>query len=165
MSAWVVSKSHIDVLVSALGAFKVTHSLGRNPDEIGRALWRENVASVSFRYDLPNRDDDRRDELKGYEADIAAYKFRELHELKPGAVAKLAHCFDYQSCEHDAWEDSPSKAAITRLLDRLTHSLPGYEAAPWGVTEKELPQVCNPAMVSLSSLIPDGRGPVRRLRR
>ncbi len=164
MSSWVVSKSHIDVLVSALRAFKVEHNLGRDPVKIGRALWRENVESVAYNYQLRTRDDGRKDEMAHYERAIEAYTFRELHDLKPGAVVKAAHCFDYQSCDHPAWEASEACRTMARLVDKLAQSLPGYEAAPWGVDEDRLADFCNPALVSLTSLMSDGRGPVRKLR-
>ncbi len=95
---------------------------------------------------------------------IEAYSWRELHDLKPGPVAKAAGCYEYQSCEHTAWAVSPAREAVRKLLERLAERLPGYEAAPWGVDEERLAEFCNPDLVSLASLMSDGRGPVRKLR-
>lgn len=156
MSAWVVSKAHIDVLVSALAEFKVRHDLGADAKAIGPALWRENVASVAYRYDLATRDDERKGELDGYNADIAAYEPRELLEMKPGPLLRVVDCYEYQSCEHPGWEGSPSAKAMALLTYAIAKRLAGaaYEAAPWGVdTEAELSTVCNPRAVSLSSIM------------
>lgn len=170
MSAWVVHKLTIDVLVSALVEFKVSHDLGQDENEIGRILWRENVQSVAYLYNLANRDDERKGELAKYNRDVEAYTWRELVTLKPGAVLKLAHCYGYQSCEHPSWNDSKAKAAIDALVYKLALKLPGYESAPWGADREDyLPLICDhPTAVSLGSMArraADGRGPVRRLRR
>lgn len=154
MSAFVVSKLTIDVLVSALDEFKIRHELGRDPRAIGQALWRENVESVTYRYGLKNRDDDRAGELAQYEAMIEAYEPRELTAMKAGGVLKVAHCFDYQACEHDGWETSKAKAALDSLAEALGRKLPGYEDGPWGISsEADLEKVCIPQAISLTSLM------------
>lgn len=49
MSAWLVSKQHIDVLVHALGVREMFPE-GMGPDEVGALLWAENVESLQARY-------------------------------------------------------------------------------------------------------------------
>ena len=48
-------------------------------------------------------------------------------------VIKLAHCFDYQACELDDYDDSEAKAFTQALVDHATRKLPGYDAEPWGL--------------------------------
>jgi hypothetical protein len=42
-------------------------------------------------------------------------------------------CYEYQSCEHDGWDDSATKRFCNSLRHSLTASLPGYNAAPWAL--------------------------------
>lgn len=143
MSAWVMDKRDIDVLVSALVEFDVWMSLNGkdyayaknlDADAIGKTLWLENVRSVTHRYNLdtsPSRD--RQDEHAEYVDMVVGYKWTPYTGIKPGPVAKLASCYDYQSCEHDEWEASIAKDIIVRLNDKLVTFLPGYEDGPWGI--------------------------------
>lgn len=114
MSAWVVSKAHINAMVRyGLGARR--RSCGeltwyyngkhkelttKTASEIGQLLINENVASVTGRYpnssytDLPGPCD-------AYW--VLPYKYHENPYAKyPSAVEaiKLAKCYMYQSCEH-----------------------------------------------------------------
>jgi hypothetical protein len=160
MSAYVVSKTDIDLLVSALREFKVYASLPQNEsddDIVGRLLWKENVDSVVYRYSLdsPNVSPDRAAEKADYEFDVASYRCKRYCDLKPGAVAKLCASYSYQSCEHPGWDGSLAHDAIKALERKLLESLPGYAQAPWGVGNDDkaaLASVCNPGMVLLSSL-------------
>jgi len=143
MSAWVMDKRDIDVLVSALIEFKVWMSINGkdyryggdfDPVDLGKLLWLENVRSVTKRYNLdtsPARN--RQDEHAEYVDAILAYRFKPYTGLKPGPVAKLAACYDYQSCEHAEWATSIAKDIIARLNDKLVTFLPGYEDGPWGI--------------------------------
>lgn len=164
MSAWFMSKRDIDVLVSALVEFKVWLSLdGKNygsvgekidPTATGKLLWLENARSVTDRYDLDTSESrDKQDEHADYVEAVLGYTFHQYHMLKPGPVAKLAACYEYQSCEHDEWETSVAKDIIARLNDRLVRFLPGYEGGPWGInTDDDLALICSPGAVSLSQL-------------
>lgn len=158
MSAWVVSKAHIDVLVGA--------ALGRDPlvwvdaqglrqqastegaDEIGRMLWTECYQSVAWRYP-----DDKDGELPGpngltVEA-VRSYRYSHqmtvpgrvgVHEVGPKWIAvtpllvlKQIDCYQYQSCEHDGWEGSDARRFTDALRQRMVRQLPGYDDGPWGV--------------------------------
>lgn len=119
MSAFIVDKEDIDVLVSACietGIGGALLALGR---ELGRALWLENLTSVKYRYP-----DDRDGEWPGpvglTEADINAY---EWEDRKPqpgqgfgaGGLRGVLDCYVYQSCEHPDWLMSEA-CEITELL-------------------------------------------------
>lgn len=154
MSAWVVSKHHIDVLVSALIEFDVYVRLGDgrprpakdlDPVAIGQMLWTENVRSVTARYDLATtQDKERQDEHAGYIDDIVGYAFTQRHGFKPGPLAHALACYEYQSCEHATWRDSAACEAVYDLYRALCRRLPGYDDGPWGVdTECDLMKVCS----------------------
>lgn len=152
MSAFIVSKEHIDAMVSlgvhgpsdrerhAGEGFSVRWNANEsvseweskelrfdNTDEIGEMLVLENVKSVSHRYqdneDLPGQ-------IEPYYNEY--YKFSPLIK-RPTAVEglKLIACYEYQSCEHSEWETSEAKRFCEALRDHLINSLPGYNDAPW----------------------------------
>lgn len=52
----------------------------------------------------------------------------------PVIVIKQAQCLEYQSNEHPAWETSRAKEIIESIISAAIASLPGYEAAPWGIS-------------------------------
>lgn len=122
MSAWIVSKEHIDALVTGLVRSGIAAPTGLSPDQLGQALWAENHASVNARY--------------GEEDSAPAYVHAVL-DLPPAVLLKQVHCYDYQSCEHGGWETSPANAWITTLdglLSRVTSDTsPAYRDAPWGI--------------------------------
>jgi hypothetical protein len=121
VSAWIVSKDHIDAIVTAdLGD---PYREARDPASIGRMLWAENVRSVSYRYEGRYDVDN---------PDVAAYEF-ERWGLPPVVVLKALDCYEYQSCETPGWKRSPSFEFCDRLRRSLISRLPGYDAAPWGL--------------------------------
>lgn len=104
MSAWIVSKKHIDVLVAALVEEQVIKLA--DADETGRILWRENHKSVNARYAEKTR--------------APAYTFE--HESTSNVVVlKSIHCYEYQTCEH--------AYALAQQACRKA-----YDDAPWGIS-------------------------------
>ena len=138
MSAWTVSKAHIDLLINAAlrrrpgGAdygFSWWNGQERiNLEEIGHSaagqmLWDENFTSVNSRYQEENG--------------APAYNFKQSFQpTDPVVVLKQISCFEYQSCEHDGWEKSEAKAFCDALRSKQINRLPGYDDAPWGVDDK-----------------------------
>jgi hypothetical protein len=130
MSAWLVSKNHIDVLVGArkLVPGRVKSFSGVSDDELGRKLWRENMLSLHARYG------DKVDERK-----VASYRYAQVAHLSVGGYLKALDCYDYQSCEHGGWVTSEAKRYVTELETALAGSKAeqirksqDYENAPWG---------------------------------
>jgi hypothetical protein len=130
MSAWLVSKKHIDALVYARSLcrsdFGGTLADGLLPDvsddDLGRLLWRENMRSLAARYrDRPDA------------ALLASYSYAEPGPLPVVALIKASHCYEYQSCEHPGWKTSKARRFSRELVLSLAHKLPGYDAAPWGI--------------------------------
>src|SRR5882724_12430426 len=141
MSAFVVSKKHIDVLVHAGLRYGRQYTLrwrvGDDPawtgdyeahcaaiqtqtrelthetaNRVGAMLWHENMVSVDHRYQ-DHAPNDR-----------AVYRHREAC-LEPVGVLKLIDCYEYQTCEHDGWEASEAHAFCQALRKAAIHALPG----------------------------------------
>jgi hypothetical protein len=164
MSAWMVNKVHIDLMVNAAAALFVpgytgcawwrTDENGRfegwrtlapyvmgdqptmTPDELGGMLWDENVRSVDYRYP-----DDA--ELPGEIGQpwLEAYETRGIGFVPtPGEVFCAIDCYSYQSCEHPGWEASESFSFCRFLRASWCKLVPGYEQSPWGWEPKDIAQ-------------------------
>lgn len=134
MSAFVVSKTDIDILVTAIAKLKPAGHGLVDFNAIGRLLWRENVASVTYRYRHIPRDELEAQfpELKAVEA----YRFKP-RRVRPEAVAKIANCYDYQTCEHDGYEASQARQIYLAIKAGYPETLPGYDSMPWGIASKD----------------------------
>lgn len=144
MSAWMVTKTHIDVLVTAALAIEQgglsyfwkgswRRADFTRQDEVGKMLWSENYRSVAHRYP-----DDL--ELPGAYLDgpgIDDYTYVRQEKRDPVTVLKTIDCFEYQSCEHDEWEQSEAWAFCKYLRLTVITTLPGYQEAPWGISDLE----------------------------
>lgn len=145
MSAWVVEKAHVNLMVDAALATRYKpftwytqdgecHQLtDENRDEVGQMLMDECVKSVCYRYDdseitdLPGRADAEY---------LIPFKYKMFATPPPPVVIlKQVRCYMYQSCEHNEWETSSAKAFCDSLISSLIGRLPGYEEAPWGWEE------------------------------
>jgi hypothetical protein len=155
MSAWVVTKHHIDVLVSAaiergiavkfapVGALVLVTP--ENARFVGRMLLRENIASVVHRYSLSGTD-----EAIEYLRHLVRYNFTFYPAIRPSAVAQALSCYDYQSCEHDGYESSAAAFFVSQLSASLGDQQ-GTDADPWGFdSEDEVLAVTNPGHASRS---------------
>lgn len=146
MSAFEVSKTHIDALVSAAlfigdGGRGLTWYWDYGPDgtplrsgeincenarEVGAMLWAENAASVAWLY---------------HGSEKAATPLGEIYEpswlplpYSAVAVLKAIDCYEWQSCEHPGWHGSEAEAFCRYLRDRYISKLPGYDEAAWAVS-------------------------------
>ena len=138
MSAYVVEKEHIDALVRAAVVARLwywhdgtSHSVTNlTADETGRMLWLENVCSVATRYEESDLD-----ELPGA-METQAYFWPPILLLRgqasPVEILKSIACYEYQTCEHDAWKDSEAAAFCSALRHHEISCLPGFEDAAWG---------------------------------
>lgn len=130
MSAWLVSKQHIDQLV--YGAIRLGLVSPTEATKVGRMLWRANKKSIRARYGAS-----RYDTPETY--DQPTYWYAEPGKpVEDASLFKQVNCYDYQTCEYDAYERSPAKALIRRMERALeakgiTRFSPGYDEAPWGV--------------------------------
>jgi len=124
VSAFVVSKATIDVIVAAmvrLGLIEFDQA-----DQTGQMLWNENYASVNYRYS---------DDSAAPPYVFPPMSIPKAHE-DPALVLKQVHCLNYQSCEHKEWESSRAKALLVELecsLARVLAQKLGYDKHPWGI--------------------------------
>ena len=156
MSAYIVSKAHIDALVAVAANGPANRSpkypgdgwtppmwrltdnsqdalnARHNPDLIGSMLWQENVMSVVHRYpnslnDLPGPVDFDAEMVLTYTSE------RPARMLTATEALKAIDGYEYQSCEHPEWKDSQARAFCDALRRRLISTLPGYDEAAWEI--------------------------------
>jgi hypothetical protein len=126
VSAWIVSKPHIDCLVQACvveGLVPLDQAT-----ETGRMLWQENHNSIADRY----ADDDPVGSCNAKSVthcpEVADYHFEGIEAPLDDAIVRWQiNCFDYQSCEHEAWETSEARALVHKLADVLNARHPDDE--------------------------------------
>jgi hypothetical protein len=131
MSAWIVTKAHIDVLVQAMVVEGIVPM--DQATETGKTLWRENHRSVNYRYSERSR--------------TPAYTFTGIEApLDAAVVFKAAACYEYQTCEHPGFKRSEARRLVDQLSDRMAeqlgtdrenaYDLPSWKAAPWGIDHR-----------------------------
>lgn len=101
--------------------------------EVGQMLWDACIESVSARY--PN---DTKESLPGPIGETYVYdKHKPLifHGFDPVQVLKTCHCWQYQSCEVEGWQESEANTFIEALISYACRALPGYEEAEWGAPQ------------------------------
>ena len=123
MSAYVVNKAHIDYLTRAASLYRIIPPDQRH--DYGRNLWAQNVASVRFRY--PDHDID--DPSTNYRYTPPRTPHNPLFVLS--AIA----CYEYQTCETPDWEEMQAIKDVRELHRTSVRNLPGYDEAPWEITD------------------------------
>jgi len=139
MSAWIVSKKHIDALVTWAVDHNIVvtrkdgrlHPISGNLDNIGQNLWKENFRSVNSRY--------------GERGKTPSYVFSPKYATDM-VIFKNIGCYDYQTCEHSTYEDSFAFAFVEAVLKKLDEKgyshgkikasadlSNQYDNAPWGI--------------------------------
>ena len=158
MSAFVVCREHIDVLVrlaisgpadgdpASRLAFpvRVKDQSGRwrkvapvddlqhvdliDPTDVGRILWAENHESVAHRYS------------ERYDEEIVdEYRYQDPGFAPTCAeAARALSCLAYQSCEHPEWDESIALGIVQALRVGLLDALAGVDTAPWAWSEREI---------------------------
>lgn len=133
MSAWIVSRDHIDALVCGAIHYGVPFDgepvTPQNATAVGQKLWNANYRSIRCRYGDRNM--------------APRYTFVGETLLNPVNLFKQVGCFDYQTCECDDYERSAVYRFCEAMLDRLAkeigvsrpqvYDLPAWNAAPWGL--------------------------------
>ena len=126
MSAWIVSKKHVDVVVSEVfrqggythnGTWVPVTTL-EDTIKLGRMLWSENHKSTNYRYGEKRR--------------TPVYMFNLVYST-PGVVACLTASYEYQTCEHPTYGRSKAQSVVNSIARGLLSSVEGYETAPWRI--------------------------------
>jgi hypothetical protein len=158
MSAFFVGCDHINAMLTAAKELKMyvatpgtDHwhpadlATGDIWTEIGKALMVENQKSLASRYP-----DDWQEFFEGFE--VEDYKFEEDNYFtvyrKLTDAIHLVRCYEYQSCEHDGWEDSWAHKFCQRLTGAAANKVP--ESGPCWEYHKP---VDAPKIIKLSSLV------------
>ena len=148
MSAWVVDKKHIDLLITAGLMFpqmrmrntyqewtRDNHHVrltDENADAIGGQLWAENYTSVKSLYGVTDDSEDVPGPADFEATQVLTYTFTRVPgTLDPVVVLKALDCYEYQSCEHDGWKTSGAHEFCEVLRSVAISILPGYDDAPW----------------------------------
>lgn len=151
MSAFVVSKSHIDALIQvALGTpgrwvtWRGTSGYVFNAnrthcqldhtclESVGSMLFAENYRSVEYRYPNETRETLGSDCLPEEYGGLPGPAYRRP-TLSPVAALKALSCYEYQSCECPDWEETEAYRFCQALRAYLIPLLPGWEEAEWSV--------------------------------
>ncbi len=120
MSAFIVEKRHIDLMVNfgrIYGDFRLDEL-----DRIGQILVDENYKSVNCRYDESTKPD--------------KYFYEKFGEkITPTRAVMACRCLNYQSCESDDYDGSEAERYIKKIeytaVDLLLEAAePGYNY--WG---------------------------------
>ena len=140
MSAFLVTDEHIHALVQAAfarmrhGAESVrvydadggfTSFASDEQDRLGALLRAANVAGMSACYSGAARD---------WSLETVPYKYKAPRKARSAIeIIKAIHCFGYQCCDAEDWTGSVAHNFCQQLEHELVCSLPGYDAASWGV--------------------------------
>lgn len=104
--------------------------------DLAVALARANVASLEERYGNIDKVFEEGYGLANYLADVReAADPKSVWDFTPVQVIKAANCFDYQTCEIDAYEDLWVSKLLNSIVNNAIHDLPGYDKAKWGAPE------------------------------
>ena len=154
MSAFIVSKAHIDHLVAAglrchlarrdtlrwwvrrpeLAGVTDLHDYGAALAEVTRELTPATASRVGAMLWGENmRSVDAR-YSEANDREVYEYRHDDRRNLDPVVVLKLIDCYEYQSCETgEEWDASEAHAYCEALRRAMIRRLPGYETAPWGL--------------------------------
>lgn len=127
MSAWMVTKSHIDAMVqSVINTDLLRTQPDQNPTTLGKRLWSENWVAFNIRYEGRYPED---------RPDIENYVFEGTDKpLDPVAINTLIRCYHYQCSEYEECDQQPGWQLLTLLQGVLGVSEEdGLERGPWGI--------------------------------
>jgi len=161
MSAFEVSDTHIDALLSAglfydpgnpvrwfrraltpeekAGTYEVGAVSGPEALRLVKELTETLTLHTSGRVGAMLRLENRRSVNHRYAEteDEAPYVFTKLGGVpNPVVVLKAIDCYEYQSCEHPDWRWAEAFAFCEALRRRMIGQLPGYDQAPWEIVDK-----------------------------
>ncbi len=127
MSCYVVSREHIDHIVTGLIRAEL---VAMTPDEIGRMLWRENLISVACRYP-DDEDGERPGPVDFRDSDVLTYTYTERTELDAKTLKTTLASYRYQSCEHRGWDGSDAQVVTAKLEAGLGDVQKGPDGWDW----------------------------------
>lgn len=161
MSAWILSRKHIDAIITT--SVKGFRTVKNGPltrtiedgqwtperpsyfigevltweDQVGRAPLTEAEATAMGQV-LWNANYRSVNARYGESRRAPRYAFTGNGRILTLAeLAKAIHCLDYQSCEYPEWYTSKARKFLDKVEQNIyrvvAHDLPGYDEAPWGI--------------------------------
>ncbi len=152
MSAFMVSKEHIDLLVALAidgprgvapnvwGApfFNDNRASRESADAMGELLVKENLSSIHGRYpDTVTEPEGTPGPFEQYWMQPYVFQDRRYRMTVAEAFSAIS-CYEYQSCEHEEWHTSEARQFCEALRHSLGRCVPGYSDAPWEWTQGEI---------------------------
>lgn len=127
MSAFLVSRFHIDYLVAAARKYRIL----ADDEGIGQILLSCNANIIKCRYG----DDEVSPEEERYEFD--ANWIAQLEKtIEPLQVLKAIHCYEYQCDSDPEFVFDNAKMVIDTIKDCCIRRLPGYDELLWHIDEQ-----------------------------
>lgn len=142
----VLTDEHLDLLVSAAGAWHVlasktqaafaragleSHIVEAGAAEAGRLLRSENAAAA---HQLAVRGRGRLVDR----GELAAYVHHPVRHLRPVEVIKAAQAAQAACAYSPTWQDSAAQRLLEAVVTAGTHRLDGYADAPWAWTRPQV---------------------------
>ncbi len=150
MSVFIVAKAHIDALVTAAAHPEspsngplhwystnaqgevIEHYTINGHDrsrctKVGQMLWAANEASFNARYGANSHTDT--------DTHANTYRYQPTQLFDPVTILRAIDCYEYQTEEAAGWYTSEARAFCDALREKTIARLPGYDTAPWEITE------------------------------
>jgi hypothetical protein len=130
MSAFMCDDRHISALAYYVDQRRAQFGGLDNhdtPEAIGAELHLENAASIAFRYP-----DGGMSPSEPFSLERVA-----VRDANPLQVINAAWCYQYQACEHPAWDESLSRRITDQIVKVAIRTMPGYSGASWGWPSEE----------------------------
>ena len=129
MSAFVCSDAHIKTLaVFAARGDRYTRKWDQ-VQEFADVLYRQNVRSVDHRYN------DKTGLTLHPGPRVTPQEAMFFAIPDPVVILKLANCYSYQACETEDYDSTEAAKIIASVTQAAIRLLPGYNEAPWGISD------------------------------
>ena len=128
MSAFLCSSRHISVIVNSVNTWADLRP-AMSSGQCFTLLSHANLVSVNYRYEH------NAEALNEFAQEASRHRYDPMAREPAVVVLKAIHCLVYQSCEVPGWDTSKAKGVLDRIAERVMRSLPGYDAAPWGIED------------------------------
>ena len=134
MSAHIVSKKHIDTLLTV--AYGDNQTRRKDLTDTGEILRLANLESIHAKYQDTQGHDSASDQLPGYVWDRVPYQYETAPDLIQSqqiypprrqlqilAALRLLDCYEYQACEFSGWPESQAFKECHYIRATLTGEL------------------------------------------
>ena len=132
MSAYIVGNNHISAMLQVTEPLYPgdsasywydddRHYIAVHDEDVGQILVDENFRSVNHRYGESDPPD--------------TFIYSPLRRYTMVEILKAIHCYEYQCCETEDWEETEAFAITQALKYWAICMLPGHDALQWNIVE------------------------------